>query len=65
MRAGVSLSSKIAQIGTVTRVRKLEATRVKRATKRELIVIPQDLTNARNLCIFTADGVFGNQNVIG
>jgi hypothetical protein len=44
------------------RVRKLEATKVKRATKRELIVVATMISRmGRNPCVFRSDGVFGMQ----
>jgi len=36
---------------------------VKKATKRELIVVATMITNDRNLCVFRSDGVFGNHNL--
>jgi len=47
------------------RVRKLEATKVKRATKRELIVVATMISRmGRNPCVFRSDGVFGMHNFV-
>jgi hypothetical protein len=48
--------------GKAARVRKLEATKAKRATKREFIVTAPGAHEGSDLRVLSSDGVFGNHN---